>query len=271
MNADVSVLIPCYNASETIRRALLSAVEQTVIPNEIIVVDDCSTDSSYSLVQELSREFSSIAHFVVLRNERNIGASATRNIAWSRASCRYVAFLDADDMWLPHKIEHQYSWMLAHPDYVLSGHKCIYPNKGFINGQYSFEVMAPRRILISNPFPTPSVMVIRDIPHRFDSTQHFLEDHLLWAEISLAGGLCAYSKEMLAQVHKNPYGDSGLSKSVINMERGELLMYYKLYQKQLISEYQLIALLLLSVFKFMRRVWVQAARGVFSLINKRKK
>jgi glycosyltransferase involved in cell wall biosynthesis len=246
-------------------------VEQTVLPKEIIVVDDCSKDSSYSLVQELSREFSSTVRFVVLRNERNIGPSATRNIAWSRASCRYVAFLDADDMWLPQKLEHQYSWMLAHPYYVLSGHKCIYPNKSFINGQYSFDVITPRRILISNPFPTPSVMVIRDIPHRFDPTQHFLEDHLLWAEISLAGGLCAYSKDMLAQVHKNPYGDSGLSKSLINMERGELLMYYKLYQKELISAYQLIALWLLSVLKFIRRVWIQIFRVVYSLINKRKK
>lgn len=271
MHADVSALIPCYNASGTIRRALLSVVEQTVLPKEIIVVDDCSTDSSYSLVQELSRKFSSIAHFIVLRNERNIGASATRNIAWSHASCHYVAFLDADDMWLPHKLEHQYSWMLDHPDYVLSGHKCIYPNQDFIYGQYSFELMAPRRILISNPFPTPSVMVIRDIPHRFDPTQHFLEDHHLWAEISLAGGGCAYSKEMLAQVHKNPYGDGGLSKSLINMERGELLMYQKLYQKRLISVFPLVILWCLSVVKFMRRVCIHTSRVVSSLIKKRKK
>ena len=267
MHADISVLIPCYNASATIWRALLSVVGQTLRPREVIVVDDCSTDSSYLLVNEFSQEFKLCSNFIVMRNEVNYGPSLTRNIAWDHASCQYVAFLDADDIWLPFKIERQYSWMQKNPGYILSGHKCLYPRDTLNCHHESFHPIAPRSILISNPFPTPSVMVLRDIPQRFDPAQHFLEDHLLWTEISLSGGACAYSKEILAQVHKNPYGDSGLSKSLINMERGELLMYHKLYKKRLISAYKLAMLWIFSLFKFFRRVCIQSFRFFSSFIK----
>ena len=152
MRADVSVLIPCYNSSSTIRRALLSVVRQTLRPTEIIVVDDCSTDESFLLAKEMSWELRLSTHFVVLRNDRNIGPSATRNIAWGQASCRYVAFLDSDDIWLPHKLERQYSWMLSHPEYVLSGHKCLYPNDTSIHRHHSFKVMNSRFKSLSNTF-----------------------------------------------------------------------------------------------------------------------
>ena len=112
-------------------------------------------------------------------------------------------------------------------------------------------------------------MVVRDMPFRFDPSQHFLEDHLLWAEIALSGGACAYSNEMLAQVYKNPYGDGGLSKNLINMERGELRMYHKLYQKRLICTYQLAILWILSVFKFIRRLCIYGARVVNGLFENR--
>ncbi len=260
MNADVSVVIPCYNASGTIERALLSVVRQTMRPRELIVIDDCSSDSSFEQLQEFEQSYGSAVDFIVRRNSANLGAAMSRNIGWELATSKYVAFLDADDTWMPHKLELQYAWMESHPGCVLSGHKCLYPNELGMNQESIFEKISLVRLLISNPFPTPSVMLRRDISQRFDSTQRHLEDHLLWAEIMLSGSLCCYSEQMLARVYKNAYGSGGLSKNLIDMECGELRMYYKLYRKKLLHHYQSVLLMGISLIKFGRRIAIYVIR-----------
>lgn len=260
MIADVSVVVPCYNASGTIERALLSVMRQTMLPRELIIVDDCSSDSSFEQIQEFAQSKRQDIHCIVHRSSVNFGAAKSRNIGWELATSRYVAFLDADDTWMPHKLERQYAWMASHPECVLSGHKCLYPHELALDREYFFKKISALRLLISNPFPTPSVMVRRDIPQRFDFSQHCLEDHLLWAEIILSGEMCCYSNQMLAQVYKNAYGASGLSKNLIDMECGELSMYHKLYRKELLSHFQAVLLMGLSLMKFLRRLAVHAFR-----------
>ncbi len=96
----VSVIIPTYNRKETLLRALRSVLHQTRPPEEIIVVDDGSTDGTGAVVQQ---EFPSVRY---LRQE-NRGISAARNRGIREASGEWVAFLDSDDEWLPRKLERQ--------------------------------------------------------------------------------------------------------------------------------------------------------------------
>ncbi len=94
-NTLISVIIPCYNASSTVKRCLESVIRQTAFDKiEIIAIDDCSTDSTFTILSELSNEHSEIK---VIKHKCNSGVSKSRNDGMDAASGKYVSFLDADD------------------------------------------------------------------------------------------------------------------------------------------------------------------------------
>ena len=94
----VSVIIPAYRCSSTLRQAIDSALIQEV-PLEILVLDDCSGEDIEGIVKEYGEE----PRLRYLKNEKNLGAAASRNRGVQLASGDYVAFLDADDWWEPEK------------------------------------------------------------------------------------------------------------------------------------------------------------------------
>lgn len=96
--ADVSVIIPMYNAERFIIEAIESVRSQTVGPREILVVDDGSTDQSVAKVSDYDRTIPCIA-------QSNAGAASARGAGAQIAKGRFLAFLDADDLWLPEAIE----------------------------------------------------------------------------------------------------------------------------------------------------------------------
>jgi succinoglycan biosynthesis protein ExoO len=98
----VSVIIPAYNASALLARALDSALAQTVAALEIIVVDDASTDDTYDLAKRYSDAHPTIN---VIQLAQNAGPSKARNTGIAAASGTWVAVLDADDAWRPQRIE----------------------------------------------------------------------------------------------------------------------------------------------------------------------
>ena len=105
----ISVVLPAYNARDTIVPALRSALAQTAAPYEIVVVDDGSQDGTAELVE---RELPEVK---VLR-QANTGPSAARNTAAAAARGEWLAFLDADDLWLPGKLEAQLAALDAAPE-----------------------------------------------------------------------------------------------------------------------------------------------------------
>ena len=110
----VSVVIPAYNCAGSIGMAIDSALDQG-IDVEIIVVDDHSDDI---LEAALERYLQNPA-VIYLRNPENLGASGSRNLGVARAKGRYVAFLDADDIWMEDKLAKELAFMkekqAAHP------------------------------------------------------------------------------------------------------------------------------------------------------------
>jgi glycosyltransferase involved in cell wall biosynthesis len=103
---DVSVIIPAYRAEATIGRALRSVAAQTSPPREVIVVDDGSPDGTSATAEACRTGMGDIALKVV--RQQNAGAGAARNRAVQEASSTFVAFLDADDEWLPGKLERSF-------------------------------------------------------------------------------------------------------------------------------------------------------------------
>lgn len=96
----VSVIIPAYNAEAFISETVKSALNQTVSDLEVIVVDDGSTDRTVERLAEFGDR-------IYVHRQANAGVAAARNAGVDKASGSWIAFLDADDLWLPHKLERQ--------------------------------------------------------------------------------------------------------------------------------------------------------------------
>lgn len=105
----VSVIMPVHNGEKYLRQALRSALEQEYPNFEIVVVDDGSVDGT----QDILREFGS--RIVPIR-QTNAGAAVARNTALRAARGEFVAFLDADDLWVRSKLRLQVDYLLHHPD-----------------------------------------------------------------------------------------------------------------------------------------------------------
>lgn len=106
MNNTVSVVVPVYNASKCISDTIMSVMSQTYNDLELILVDDGSTDGTYEIMQGYEDE-----RICVLRNSEGKGAADARNCGIKAAKGRYIAFIDADDKWLPDKLCKQIDFM----------------------------------------------------------------------------------------------------------------------------------------------------------------
>lgn len=109
VSADVSVIIPAYQAEDTIIRALDSVLAQTALPAEIIVIDDGSQDRTRDVVSAYAAK--ETACDIRLFEQKNLGAGAARNRGLVASAKTLVAFLDADDEWLPEKLARSLSAM----------------------------------------------------------------------------------------------------------------------------------------------------------------
>lgn len=122
----VSIIIPCYNVEEYIVECLDSAISQTYRPIEIIAVDNNSSDSTLRLLKEFQKKHPEL---ITILDERTQGASASRNKGMSAANGEWLQFLDADDLLLQNKIEHQINLIRNNKsNIVIASHIHMYLN-----------------------------------------------------------------------------------------------------------------------------------------------
>ncbi len=105
----VSIVTPVYNAEKFISETIDSIQKQTYKNWELILVDDCSSDSSYDIISEYMKNDKRIRY---IKLEKNSGAAVSRNTGIKNARGRFIAFVDSDDIWLPKKLEKQVKYML---------------------------------------------------------------------------------------------------------------------------------------------------------------
>ena len=109
MNPTISVVIPVFNGEKYIRECLESVLSQTLKPAQIIVVDDGSTDRTPEIVVSVDKS-------IVCIRQRQAGPAVARNFGVETASGPYLAFIDADDLWLPDKLARQVDYLSSHPE-----------------------------------------------------------------------------------------------------------------------------------------------------------
>lgn len=241
MVASVSIIIPCYCCSSTVTRAMESVTRQTLLPMEVILVDDCSPDDTLTTLLQLQQKYGE-TWVKVISLEENCGPSVARNKGWDVARGDYIAFLDADDAWHPQKLDRQYSWMISNSNALLSGH--VHPLvthqlTEFLPKDFTTHLVTSNEILLSNLFETSSVMLKREIAYRFSPTQRYCEDHLLWMQLCLDGYSLYIFDQQMTQVFKS-FGAGGLTKHLFKMRQGYISNCWQMFKGGKINLYSLL-------------------------------
>lgn len=190
----VSVIVPAFNAAATVVRAIDSVRQQRGVAFEIIVIDDGSTDDTAAVVRSNIRPGEQIR---LLQMARNSGVSAARNTGIREARGDYLAFLDADDIWLPEKLSRQLAPMLRNPaiSLVSCNSKLISAQgvpikEGHVNRPPVQGRDAWKTLLMYNFIPTPTVLtrtaLVRQVGG-FDEALKVGEDLDLWIKLGIRG------------------------------------------------------------------------------------
>ncbi len=187
----VSVITPVFNCEKYIERTLQSVFAQTYKNIEIVLVDDQSKDRSAEIIKGFQATHPEIVYFL---QPKNMGAGHARNKALELARGQYVAFLDADDMWKPEKIEKQVKLLIEKQGgFCFTAIEMIDGNDKVIKGKRKVKEEIDYKFLLSNTMiPTSGVMVDRII--KGDFRMHLRrggQDYATWLRL-LRDGSKAY-------------------------------------------------------------------------------
>ncbi|MDB5799558.1 MAG: cell wall biosis glycosyltransferase [Rhodocyclales bacterium] len=232
--APVSVVIPCFRCADSIERAVLSVAAQTLLPQEVILVDDCSQDGTMVTLESLAVAFPP-GWIKVLSLAVNGGPGWARNAGWELACAQYIAFLDADDIWHPQKLALQTARLQAHPELVMSAHRSVLMQEVAVPVPLPSRMIDLRALLFANMIPTRSVMLKRELPLRFPLGWRYSEDYMLWLAIAASGGAIDMLEVPLAFSFRPAFRAGGLSARLWLMERGELASFSALRREKRIG------------------------------------
>lgn len=249
--------MPCYNSCATITRALDSILAQTHPAFEIICIDDHSNDHTINVIEDYKNAHPE-APITILKNENNIGPSASRNKGIMHSRGDFIAFLDSDDFWLPEKTKIQLRF-ISENELDGIGSSFFINTQTKANIAFSCRTLTLTRLLFSNPLPTPSVLIKRDICSLFNIKMQFSEDYDLWLRLVSSGQKIGYITEPLIGLGKPSYGHSGLSANLVKMQIGELTAI----QNNIgMLNIQSLFFQTISILKFIKRIIVVKFRKI---------
>lgn len=271
LSHSISVIIPFYNSIDTIERAIISVFNQTLLPLELIIVDDKSSTKAKGCVMEIVEKYKSkkIIDIKFFSLEQNVGAGEARNFGWSKASGDLIAFLDSDDSWLNNKLEVQFKYFDLDKDLILCGHSYLIETdteqikQEFFTDKISSRVISKKDQLLRNRFATSTVMLKKDIPIKFEKGKRYSEDFLLWSEIICNNYKAIKINKILAVYHKPIFGCSGLSSNMFKMYKGNIKSYYSLYKKDNFNIFVYLFFMCFSSIKYIRRLIVLYFSKIF--------
>ncbi|WP_245828401.1 glycosyltransferase family 2 protein [Solemya elarraichensis gill symbiont] len=232
--SSISVIIPTFNRAATLSRAIDSVIAQTHTADEIIIVDDGSTDETQQLLANYPQ-------LKVIR-QQNLGVSAARNLGIAKASGEWIAFLDSDDAWLPTKLQTQLTALKENQDYrfchteeiwVRNGVRVNQMNKHAKSGGHIFERCLPMCVIS----PSSALMhhTLFDSIGHFDESLPACEDYDLWLR------LCATEPVLYIeepQITKYGGHEDQLSRKHWGMDRFRIQALIKIQQSGILDDHQ---------------------------------
>lgn len=241
----VSVIMPTYNCGKYIAESIESVLQQTITDWELQIVDDCSTDNTKEVVAPYIEKYPNIHYYCLPKNG---GPAVARTEALRRASGKYVAFLDSDDLWMPEKLEKQIEFM----EKTGSVFSCTaYEQIDEQGNSLHIACIPPKRtdykkmVRLSNPIGNLSVMYdqselgiyeVPDIKKR--------NDFALWLKILNKTPYCVGMEDVLAQyrIRSNSISSNKLSQAKYHWE-----LYRKIEKMHIIDA--VLAMLFWAVVK----------------------
>lgn len=183
-----SVVIPCYNAENTIIDTLESVLQQDYLGFDVIVIDDGSTDNTAMQVWEFKERLNAAGVKLQLISQKNAGVSAARNRGVQESTAPYIAFLDADDRWATNKLSCHLTHLEENLDLGISFARCRVLSKESDKNSNATQQVSTlpvnqqqlRSVFAENPTTTTSNLVVRRSVFNdvggFNETMSFAED-----------------------------------------------------------------------------------------------
>ncbi len=255
----ISVIIPLYNAENTILAALDSVKNQEGdFVFEILVINDGSTDKSAEKVQQFIDENPQLK--IQLIHQYNKGVSSARNAGLRLAKGEWIAFLDSDDVWLSHKTKVKMKVIAKNPeiDFLAS-----FRNNEFIGFPYRYNnqnltEITLRKFLIRYIGQTSTAIFRRKVLGNtgyFDENQRFAEDANYWLRISEKNKMFVLGETLvITGSGKKSFGESGLSGNLPAMEKGFQKNLKEMLQQKRISVIEYFFFYLFFKLKYIIRI-----------------
>jgi glycosyltransferase involved in cell wall biosynthesis len=213
--ATISAVIPVCNGAQLVPEAIASVYEQTVVPDEVIVIDDGSTDDTPAVLRQLGSRLPPSFRWVT---QPKSGEARARNRGIELSTGDFVAFLDHDDVWHPDKTRRQLEHFASEPALALSF--TAYRLENAIRSEVTIErerwnpdpdaVLS--RLIERCRIATPSTVLVRrdalDRVSRFDETVGRGTDWLMWLSVARAGMQIGYLPEVLVEYRPDPSNPS---------------------------------------------------------------
>jgi glycosyltransferase involved in cell wall biosynthesis len=223
----VSVIIPCYKDSATLKDSLDSIYAQTRVVQEVIVINDNSPETEE--IEEIIQNYPDVHYY---KNEKNLGLAGARNVGVKASTGDVVSFLDADDLFHPKMIETQLSFFDTSVAVSCKTTRFITGDKLLIEPFHSAkvkEVLSPRSILWWNRLTGSSMMIARELLLEFEGYDQSLkscEDYDLWLRLLAAGVIV---REVQSPLYFYRINENGLSRNLVNISFWELVVLRKYF------------------------------------------
>lgn len=218
-----SIVIPVFNSSNTIITVLESVKEQVYQPNEVIIIDDKSTDNSLELINCFINQNLHI-NWVIIPLKKNKGVSYCRNLGLNKSTGDYIAFLDSDDVWHKNKLK-MFSCIIQEYNPFLLGHrysdKNIKISDPFYKASKLYKISI-FKLLIRNVFQTSCVVIKNNNRYFFDEAMSFCEDYDLFLNITHFENSSFFYDEVLTKLGRPQLTKGGLSEKKVKMRFGEI-------------------------------------------------
>jgi glycosyltransferase involved in cell wall biosynthesis len=261
---NISVVIPMYNSSNTILNTLNSVKKQTVLPYEVIIIDDGSTDNSANIVADFIITNQSL-NFKLFK-KTNGGVSSARNLGIKAANGDWISLLDSDDEWLPNKLERQIEIITKNSqiDFLGTNRNGEYFDRILWKKLNALTKISPKLLLVKFIFVVPTIIFKKEIISTigyFDETQKYAEEGNYFIRIAQKFN-CFLLNESLVITGggKDHFGHSGLSGNLKEMEKGELRNMKYAYKLGIVNFFEYIVLVIFSILKFVRRLIIVKLR-----------
>ena len=226
---EISVIMSVYNGEDYLREAIDSVLGQSFRNWELIVINDCSTDSTADILSQYAARDERVR---VYTNEVNLRLPSSLNKAMTFARGRYIARMDADDICLPDRLEKQYAFMEANPDVALSSCRFMTLKNGIIAsggcGGKCDHNSVKALLLVTNPILHPGIIAKADVMKSLGYDKKFTctEDLELWTRFVMAGYQVRIQPEylMIYRLH-----DKQITATTLEKQHNEVLAIQKTF------------------------------------------